>query len=296
MRARIFIALLIVIALSTCANAAMNLFHADKSGDETLNALINDKANKFTLANYIDDVTSIDLTYNVYLPEEYSSDKKFPVVFFIADGSSVGKEARFSLTQGYGALVWPEDCIVIVPVYPVTVLDDHKGFVTSDYVDLTGRFVKYAMNTYSIDKSRVYATGQSMGCMTFLVLAAKNPELFTACLFVSGQWDINALKGLTGQRFVYVASAGDDKASKGQAEVINMFNKAKVPYLRYDDIDAKNAGIYLPVSQAATFVTFRAGTTLPEVSDAGKYSEHMTSFDYAYRMQELREWLLAQTR
>ena len=296
MRIRIAIALLMVLALSTCANAAMNQFHLDKSGDEVLQSLINEKANKFTLASYVDDVTSIDLTYNLYLPEDYSTETKYPVVFFIADASSVGKEAKFSLTQGYGALVWPDDCVVISPVYPVTVLDDHKGFVTSDYVELTGRFVKYALNTYSIDKARVYCTGQSMGCMTFLVLAAKYPELFTAELFVSGQWDINALKGLTGQRFIYVASAGDDKASAGQREVINMFDKAKLPYLRYDDIDAKNPGIFVPLSQAVTFITFRAGTTLPETSDAGKYSEHMTSFDYAYRMQELREWLLAQTK
>ena len=296
MRMRLFVALLVVLALSTYANAATNLFHPDKSGDEVLQSLINEKANKFTLASYVDDVTSIDLTYNLYLPENYSTETKYPVVFFIADGSSVGKEAKFSLTQGYGALVWPEDCIVINPVYPVTVLDDHNGFVTSDYVELTGRFVKYALNTYSIDSKRVYATGQSMGCMTFLVLAAKYPGLFTAELFVSGQWDINALKGLTSQRFIYVASAGDEKASTGQREVVDMCDKAKMPYLRYDDIDAKNPGIFVPLSQAVTFITFRAGTTLPDVSDAGKYSEHMTSFDYAYRMQELREWLLAQTR
>ena len=296
MKTRIAIALLLVVVLSSCACAAINLFHPDKSGDEILKGLINEKGKKFTLASYIDDVTSLDLTYNLYLPENYSPEEKFPVVFFVADRSSVGKEARFSLTQGYGALLWPEDCVVISPVYPVTVLDDYNGFVTSEYVELTARFVKYALNTYSIDRARVYATGQSMGCMTFLVLAAKYPDMFTACLFVSGQWDIKELQGLTSQKLIYVASAGDDKASTGQREVINIFDKKKVPYLRYDDIDAKSPGIFIPVSQQATFITFKAGTTLPDGTEAGKYSEHMTSFDYAYRMQQLREWLLAQNR
>lgn len=294
MKLKIFVMLLVLAMSSTNYAAQINLFHPDKSNDENLSSLIQDKADKFSVKTFNDEISGLTLDYNLYLPDNYSPDKKYPVVFFIADGSSVGKAPEFSLKQGYGALVWDE-CIVINPFYSVTVLDDHDGFTASDYIDLTGRFVSWAVKNYAIDEARVYATGQSMGCMTFLVLAAKYPELFTACLFVSGQWNINELKGLAGQKFIYITSAGDDKASAGQREVIEMFDSCEIPYVSYQNVDAKNPGLNIPHEQRANFITFKAKSTLPDEINK-QYSEHMTSFDYAYKISALREWLLAQRK
>ena len=278
-------------------NERTNLFHADKSGDKELQSLITEYVPKFTVRKYSDDVTGLELPYNVYLPDGYSEGRKFPVVFFIADGSSAGKEPQFSLTQGLGGLVWcRNDCIVIVPAYPEIVLDDHNGFVESAYVELTARFVKWAVKNYSVDESRVYATGQSMGCMTWLVLAARYPELLTASMFVSGQWDINALKGLIGQKFVYIASAGDPKASVGLNEVAEMFeSESQVEIVEYRNVNAKSSDLPILQAQPVNFVMFKKGTTLPDSAE-GEFSEHMTSFDYAYKMAMIRQWLLAQTK
>lgn len=292
---RLILSLIVVFILPITAFAANPAYRPDKSGDEVLQSLISTKAQKFTVQTFSDDVTGLAIQYGVYLPEGYSTEQKYPVVFFMADASAAGKPVNYSLTQGYGALVWPDDCIVIVPTYPVMILDDHDGFVKTDYVELTGRFVRWAVSHYSIDSSRVYATGQSMGCMTWLVLAANDPELFTACVFVSGQWDITALRGILTQRFVYVASLGDDKASRGQQEVIDMFTEAGTPFVWYRNVDAKAPALTIPASQSQSFITFTAGTTLPENTPA-KYSEHMTSFDYAYKIAAVREWLLSQRK
>ena len=308
MKRLILTALLLLIASSCYAASSADenfhsgreesssLYHPDKSDDEELAALITEYVPKFKLRTYSDDVTGKAIKYSIYLPDGYSAEKKYPVVFFIADGSAAGKAPEFSLTQGYGGLIWcRNDCVVIVPSYPEVVLDDHNGFVLSDYVEITGRFVDYAVKNYSIDEKRVYATGQSMGCMTLLVLAAKNTGMFTACLFVSGQWDINALRGLTVQRFIYVASAGDPKASAGQQEVIDMFRSGGVPYASYVNINAKNTGLTIPGNHPQSFITFKEKSTLPEGTE-GTYSEHMTSFDYAYRIKSVREWLLSQVK
>ena len=289
---QVIFALVMVLVLPFSAFAA-GMFHLDKSGDEVLQSLIAEKAAKFTVETFSDDVTGLAIQYNIYIPDE---DGKLPAVFFIADASATGKEPSYSLTQGYGALVWPDDCIVIVPTYPEMILDDHDGLTVTDYVKLTERFVRWAVGNYSIDPSRVYATGQSMGCMTSLILSAQNPGLFTACLFVSGQWEISALQGLREQKFIYVASLGDDKASKGQQEVIDMFTNEGLPFVWYRNIDAQNPNITIPAAQPQSFITFTAGTTLPDGAGAEKYSEHMTSFDYAYRMQTAREWLLSQVK
>ena len=272
-----------------------NIFRPDKSGDEELNALIKESVNKFQVKTFTDELTGKSIQYNIYFPEDYSPEKKFPVIFFIADASAAGKPSDFSLRQGYGALVWEKyKCIVIVPFYPEVILDDHNGFKVSDYVSMTQRFITHEVNHYNIDSSRVYATGQSMGCMTLLLLAAKNPDLFTACLFVSGQWDINELKGLESQKFIYITSAGDDKASKGQREVMDMFRQDNINFDSFSDVDAKKPDLTLNNSQTHTFITFRHGSTLPE--GQVQYSEHMSSFDYAYRIQALRDWLFAQSK
>ena len=48
-----------------------------------------------------------------------------------------------------------------------------------------------------MDKNRVYTTGQSMGCMAFIVMLIKYPDLFTAALLVAGQWDAMKMSVLT---------------------------------------------------------------------------------------------------
>ena len=275
-----------------------NLYHPDKTGDTELRSLINESLSKFQLETFHDDTTGLELQYNICFPDGYgySSEERYPVIFFIADASAAGKEAAFSITQGYGALVWEKyKCIVIVPFYPEVILDDHNGFVMSDYVSLTGRFIRHAKSLYNIDTSRVYGTGQSMGCMTLLYLAANNQDLFTACLFVSGQWDVKQLRGLETQRFIYVASSGDDKASTGQREVMDMFRSDGVGFDSFSEIDAKEPDLSIQDSQSHTFITFKKGSTLPEGTQ-GDYSEHMSSFDYAYRIKALRDWLFAQNQ
>lgn len=127
-----------------------------------------------------------------------------------------------SLTQGKGALVWASEewqslnpSIVAVPTYPETILDDHSGYTTTEYVELTKRFIDYLSGEYAVDTDRIYGTGQSMGCMTTLILASEYPDLYAACMFVDGQWDVSALKGLKDQTFVYFAAEDDTNAWNG---------------------------------------------------------------------------------
>lgn len=97
----------------------------------------------------------------------------------------------------------------------------------SEQVDAVVRLIEKLEEDYSIDKSHIYTTGQSMGCMTSLYLNSKYPDLFAASLFVSGQWDILALKPLEGKKFFYITAGGDEKASGGQREVISQLILSK---------------------------------------------------------------------
>ncbi len=209
----------------------------DNSYAEDTDALIEEYADAFEQIEYTDEETGLTITYNLYLPEGYDESESYPMVVFIADSSCVGDDATTSLTQGRGALVWAAEewqsanpSIVLVPTYPETILDDQSDYYTSDYVELTKRLIDTVSEEYAVDTDRIYGTGQSMGCMTTLILASEYPDLYAACMFVDGQWDVSTLSALEGQTFVYFAAEDDTSAYNGMQEVMEMFDEDGVSY------------------------------------------------------------------
>ncbi len=277
----------------------------DKSNDETLNSLIETYESLFDEAEYTDEETGLSVPYRIYLPDGYDENGSYPMVVFIGDSSTCGSDTSVSLTQGYGALVWAdeeEDCIVAVPTYPETILDDHGSYTTTEYVDLTPRMISSIAQTYAVDQNRIYGTGQSMGCMTMMITAAANPDLFAACMFVDGQWDVNELTGLAGQTFSYFAAEGDSRAYEGMQELLPVLEENGTTDVSAS-LDAKaqqeeqEQGAQELIAQEADVyaVTWVLGSTLDEGTAEGT-SEHMYSFDYAYKLNTMREWLLSQTK
>ena len=277
------------------------------SGDPELQALIEETAGRFTVDEYTDEETGLTVVCNVFVPEDAAGNGPLPVVFFITDSSTVGRGPEASLTQGWGGLVWASEaeqekhpCIVIVPTFDEVILDDHNGFVTTGYISLMPRLAETMAARYNGDMDRLYATGQSMGCMTFLLTAAANPDLFAAEYFVDGQWDITTLQGLESQKFIYIAAGGDAKAVGGQDEVMAMLDRDGVPYGYASDWDAQAAPEDLNALAEALlgdgnsihFIRWKAGTVL----NGGFGMEHMASFDYAYRLEAARDWLFEQSR
>jgi predicted peptidase len=270
-------------------------------------ALAAQVASKFTQTTYTDVSTGTKLPYNVFLPAGYSTAKRYPIVLYIADSSLVGQTTTAPLTQ-YGALIWASSAeqakhasIVVVPEYPSIIIDDNSGHTVTDYVGLTARFVKWLQTKYSVDTDRVYGTGQSMGCMTVMYLAAQHPELFTAEYFVSGQWEASKLAGLTSAKFVYFAAGGDSKATGGQAIVKKILTTAGVKYnaAQWDATWSTSkleaaAKSLVTASTRDHFVNFTSGTVMTANPTAG--SEHMASFEPAYKITAARDWLFQQTR
>lgn len=276
---------------------------------EDEDALVGTYPARFTQETYEDADTGLYVTYNLFLPEGYDASKSYPMVVFIADSSCAKGDAEQSLTQGLGALVWASDewqaanpCIVCVPTYPETILDDHSGYTTTEYVELTKRLIDSVAGSYAVDAGRIYGTGQSMGCMTTLILASEYPDLYAACMFVDGQWDVSTLKGLEGQRFVYFAAEDDERAFAGMSEVMAMFDADSAPYASAqwqgtwtsDELSASAEELFAQ-GQNANFVSWATGTIeAGSGGGMGGASYHMASFDHAYRCIAVMEWLFQQ--
>ncbi|MCB0166559.1 MAG: prolyl oligopeptidase family serine peptidase, partial [Anaerolineae bacterium] len=293
------------------AGGDMGAFNVDKSGDTELAALIAETESKFQPYTYTDTETDLTLPYNLYLPDDYDPAKSYPMVVFIADMSVVGQDVTAPLEQGYGGIIWASseeqakhESIVLVPEYPVTILDDHGSYTMTDYVELTVRLIESVSADYSVDTDRIYATGQSMGCMTFLYLASEHPDLFAAEIFVSGQWDVTQLDGIASQKSFYIVAEGDPGGSGGQEQLYDYLTAKGVEINLANDWDAQwsesefDAAVSDILSQSSStlyFANFKVGSTLPEDVAEGT-SEHMYSFDYAYKIEGVRDWLFKQTK
>lgn len=307
MKRKIIFAITVMMLYALPAFSAV-MPYPDKTQDKELQAMIEETLPKFQTMTYSD--KGFEIPCNVFLPDDYPGDGRYPLIIFIADGSVVGKSADAPLRQGYGGIIWAtnmeqaeQKCIVVVPQYPKLILDDHSGYTITNYIKNTENLVRALIAGFRVDPDRVYATGQSMGCMTFLVMAAKNPDLFAAELFVGGQWDIRALDGLKGQKFFYVVAEGDKRASTGQKALMSLFRNSKIPFSSAIGWDAKMSqadftkamNTVLMGNTLANFVQFRLGTVLPEGMPVGT-EEHMFSFDYAYKIDALRDWLFRQNK
>ena len=281
----------------------------DKSSDTELQSMITEVAPKFQLLTYEDAETGTSLQYQLFIPENYDETQSYPMIQFIPDSSAVGRGTDYVLTQGWGGLIWATEeeqakhpAFVVVPVFTETVVDDN--FNHSSQIDVAMRLLQSLTETYSIDTDRIYTTGQSMGGMTSFHLSIAYPGFFAAYLFVGSQWDTSLLNGLEEENLFYIVSAGDPKASAGQAELLALFDADGAAYSHkewsaQDDADTQNAAVAAMLAEGyqQNFVTFTLGTTLAEGQTAGSGAgEHMTSFDYAYKLEAVRDWLFQQTK
>ncbi|MBQ7371521.1 MAG: prolyl oligopeptidase family serine peptidase [Blautia sp.] len=279
----------------------------DKSDDTELQEMISEVKDQFTTGAYTDEESGLTVPYDLYLPQDYDESRNYPMVVFIGDATTVGTDLEYSLTQGWGGIVWAteeeqekQEAIVLVPVFPETVIDDNNGASKSDYLLLIPRMIEAVSQEYAVDTDRIYGTGQSMGAMATLYTAANYPELYAAVLIVDGQWDTSELSGLETQNMVYIAAGGDQKASQGQADVKAMLDNLGVSYAQAEGWDAQAeaedlAGLceeLFSEGESINFITWEAGTVL----NGSNGSEHMASFDYAYKLSAVRDWLFEQSR
>ena len=294
---------------SDTATSAIGTVANTLADDE--DTLIATYADKFEQKTYTDSESGLSITYNLYLPEGYDASGSYPMVVFIGDSSCAGSDATVSLTQGRGGLVWATEewqsvypTIVAVPTYPETILDDHGSYTTTEYVELTKRYIDYMSNEYAVDTNRIYGTGQSMGCMTTLILASEYPGLYAACMFVDGQWDISTLSGLENQTFVYFAAEDDERAWNGAQEVMSMFDadSASYKYAQWDgnwSVDELSAAAekLFTADEDQYFISWKTGTIEANGGGmGGSSSYHMASFDYAYNCVAVMEWLFQQSK
>ena len=275
----------------------------DKSADTVLARMIETEVPKFQLFSYEDEATGLTMQYHLFIPKDYDPNQRYPLLLFIADASTVGSLER-PLNQGWGALIWVTEeeqrkhpSFVLVPAYNGRAVDDLWN--TSGEVAATIPLVNKICSDYSIDRDRLYTTGQSMGGMMSFYFNITYPHFFAASLFVGSQWDTTKMAPFIGNKFFYIVGGGDERASGGMEALDKVLNEQGWPPTRAEwsaklsqEEQEANVKEMIAKGNNINFITFTKGTVQPE---SGRGIEHMNSFDYAYKLEAVRDWLFSQT-
>ena len=277
----------------------------NKDSDSTFVALKNETLKKFKQLTFNDTQTGKTMAYNLLVPEGAEAEEKLPLVLFMADASTAGKEVTAPLTQGYGALEFASDrdqqkhpSFVLVPQYTDWAVQD--DWSTTDEVEMTIRLLDAVCKEYNVDTNRLYTTGQSMGGMMSFYFNITHPDLFAASLFVSSQWDTSKMQDFGKKHFFYIVAGGDQKASGGMQDLTKVLKEndariesaswsAKLPAEQQERLAAE----LISRGGNINFIKWETGSVLPE---SGQGMEHMASFDYGYKIAAVRDWLFLQSR
>ena len=277
----------------------------DKDSDSVFVALKKETLGKFKQFTFSDSQTGKTMEYNLLVPEGAEAGEKLPLVLFMADASTVGKEVTAPLTQGYGALEFASDrdqqlhpSFVLVPQYTDWAVQD--DWSTTDEVEMTIRLLDAVCKEYNVDTSRLYTTGQSMGGMMSFYFNITHPDLFAASLFVSSQWDTSKMQDFGKKHFFYIVAGGDQKASGGMQDLTKVLrdNEARIESASWSaklssQDQERLAEQLIARGSNINFILWETGSVLPE---SGKGMEHMASFDYGYKIAAVRDWLYKQSK
>jgi predicted peptidase len=250
-------------------------------------------ADDFLSLSYNDAATGKTLSYNLFVPENYNPNEKYPLIMFIHDASIANRPLGSALTQGNGATTWatPEwqakhPCFVLAPQFETVQVDD--DFNVQPELDVCLSLVDSLLNQYSIDRDRVYTTGQSMGCMSSYVLMLRRPDLFASAMLVAGQWDANALALLAKKNLWLLSCKGDVKSSEGVAAAIDVWkaNGAEVVEQEWPLQDTAEG------RAQSVKAMLNAGGNIHYTHFTG--GSHMNTWRVAYDIDGVKEWLFEQ--
>lgn len=279
---------------------------AQPMGTDSVRNLVVDE---FRQATFHDPDTDRKLRYNLFVPKAHDRHKPLPLVLFMHDAGATSNITRTTLFQGLGAIAWanPEDqekrpCFVLAPQYAEIITDDESH--ASSMLDTTIHLIRYLTRRYGIDNRRLYATGQSGGCMMAIAMNIRYPDFFAASFLVAGQWDPKLASPLARQKLWIVVSEDDQKAFPGENAIVKVLEQegTKVSHATWDArwSASRFRTAFASMDAAGTpvnYVTFAKGSVFPPgESTDNPGGGHTNTWRVAYTIEPIREWIFRQHR
>lgn len=126
--------------------------------------------------------TKLTLNYMVYLPENYTTNSKWPLILSLHGSGERGNNVDDVKKWGIHRILREDNSfpfIVVCPQCP-------SGEIWEMQFNMLKELLNEIEDNYSIDKEREYLTGYSLGAYGTWNFAILNPERFAAIIPVSG--------------------------------------------------------------------------------------------------------------
>ena len=178
----------------------------------------------FVLDNVLHSQTEGDIHYNLYVPDSYDGSVPYALfitlpgyegLYFQGVGSNLQAEEYGFEAQKYNA-----EMIVAAPQ-----LNDWGETSADQAIALT----EYLLSHYNIDPDKVYLHGMSGGGETGSLMMGKRPELYTAYLATSTQWD-GDLEALAKARTPVYLVVGEDDSCYGSQPLKDTYDQLRDLY------------------------------------------------------------------
>lgn len=217
--------------------------------------------------------------YSVYVPSNYSTISRWPVILFLHGSGESGNDGLKQTAIGLPQAVrlFPERFPAIV-VMPQSVL--HRPWVDPTWQNNALKALDATLSEFSVDLDRVYLTGLSKGAAGAWYLAMRAKERFAALVPVCGRIEPgnNTTAPWTGIETVSFEQAA------------NRLGPDLPIWVHHGDADKT-----VPVEQSRQMVA-----ALKSIGNPVRYSEYEgvghNSWDRAYQDLAFPQWLFAQHR
>jgi predicted peptidase len=252
------------------------------------------------------------IPYNLFVPRDYDEKKPYPLVMFLADASANSDDPFVTLVQGSGAVIWAtpaeqskHPCFVLAPQIPYGMHLTKFGCMASPEMEIIKELLDDVVSRYSIDKNRIFTTGQSQGCMVSCELNVRYPDYFAGSLLVAGQWDPETMAAKLTKKNLFIAlSEGGPREFPGMNAVVTALEAAGAKiaraYLNARKSESElNADVKALIATGANilYAVYDASTVLPD--DENEYPQivhHFRGWEITYGIEAIRDWLFSQEK
>ena len=195
--------------------------------------------------------------YVEYLPKDYDPAKEYPLVLFLHGAGERVQDPHQAMFHGYMKYVREQGKeYPFIFIAPQCIGNAYWG----SYTESLSAFLDFILETYPVDRRRVYLTGLSMGGTGTWMFAMARPNTFAAIMPVCGSG-------------IYW----------------NVANLLKTPiYMVHGDCDT-----CVPISNSVemlTAINSRGGNAKLKIC----YGVGHDAWNYAYTDDSLLEWMLSQ--
>jgi len=196
-----------------------------------------------------------ELLYQIYMPANYDASKEYPCILYMhsagvrCDDNSHIYTGEAKFLRNFEKSEYAKETIVIAPCCPKT----EKWIPAATWQEITYDFVNTKPTTYmkaatelfsaareklSIDDSRLYLYGMSMGAFATWDLLARNPDTFAAAIPVAGAGDPSVASKL-GKTAIWIFHGTADAtvpAASGQAmyDALSAAGRTDIKYTLFE--------------------------------------------------------------